>query len=29
MIAKAETASGHVQVDVLDAVADMAGWLPR
>lgn len=29
VIAEAETASGHVQGDVLDAVADMASWLPR
>lgn len=29
VIAEAETASGQVPGDVLDAVADMASWLPR
>jgi len=29
VIAEAETASGQVQPDVLDAVADIASWLPR
>lgn len=29
VIAEAETASGRVSDDVLDAVADMASWLPR
>ncbi|MFS8098417.1 hypothetical protein LFM09_14895 [Lentzea alba] len=29
VIAEAETASGHVGGDVLDAAADLASWLPR
>lgn len=29
VIAEAETASGQVAPDVLDAVADLASWLPR
>ncbi|ANZ38731.1 hypothetical protein BBK82_24360 [Lentzea guizhouensis] len=29
VIAEAETASGQVSGDVLDALADMASWLPR
>jgi hypothetical protein len=29
VIAEAETASGQVSGETLDAVADMASWLPR
>ena len=29
VIAETETASGHVSDEVLDAVADIASWLPR